>query len=44
MYISEEMKMMPIGDVWEEFLRREGVIADYLPEIRKYESEVLSKR
>lgn len=44
MYISEEMKMMPLGDVWEEFLRREGVIADYLPEIRKYESEVLSKR
>lgn len=44
MYISEEMKMMPIGDVWEEFLHREGVIADYLPEIRKYESEVLSKR
>ena len=44
MYISEEMKMMPIGDVWEEFLRREGVIADYLPEIKKYESEVLSKR
>ena len=44
MYLSEEMKMMPLGDVWEEFLRREGVIADYLPEIRKYESEVLSKR
>jgi L-rhamnose isomerase len=44
MYLSEEMKMMPLGDVWEEFLRREGVIADYLPEIKKYESEVLSKR
>ena len=44
MYISEEMKMMPIGDVWDEFLRREGVTADYLPEIKKYESEVLSKR
>ena len=44
MYLSEEMKMMPLGDVWEEFLRREGVTADYLPEIRKYESEVLSKR
>ena len=44
MYISEEMKMMPVGEVWDEFLRREGVIADYLPEIRKYESEVLLKR
>ena len=44
MYISEEMKMMPIGDVWDEFLRREGVTADYLPEIKKYESEVLSRR
>ena len=44
MYLSEEMKMMPLGDVWEEFLRREGVIANYLDEVKKYECEVLSKR
>ena len=44
MYLSEEMKTMPFGDVWNEFLDREGVVANYLSEVRKYESEVLSKR
>lgn len=44
MYLSEEMKTMPFGDVWEEFLSREGVPANYLTEVKKYESEVLSKR
>ena len=44
MYLSEEMKTMPLGDVWNEFLDREGVVANYLSEVRKYESEVLSRR
>ena len=44
MYISEEMKTMPFGDVWNEFLSRQGVAANYLNEVRKYENEVLSKR
>lgn len=44
MYLSEEMKTMPLGDVWNEFLTREGVAQNYLSEVRKYESEVLSKR
>ena len=44
MYLSEEMKMMPLGDVWNEFLDREGVTRNYLDEVKKYESEVLSKR
>ena len=44
MYVQEEMKTMPLGDVWEEFLRRESVPENYLSEIKKYESEVLSKR
>lgn len=44
MYLSEEMKTMPLGDVWNEFLNREGVVQNYLSEVRKYESEVLSKR
>ena len=38
------MKMMPVGEVWEEFLSREGVVADYFAEVKKYESEVLSRR
>ena len=44
MYLSEEMKMMPIGDVWQEFLSREGVCEDYILQIKVYENEVLSKR
>ena len=44
MYLQEEMKMMPIGDVWEEFLSRSGVEANYLAEVKKYENEVLLKR
>ena len=41
---QEFCKMMPIGDIWNEFLRREGREANYLPEIKRYEKEVLSKR
>lgn len=44
MYLEEEMKTMPLGDVWEEFLAREGVAKNYLAEIKEYEREVLSKR
>ena len=44
MYLSEEMKTMPFGDVWAEFLDRSGIEANYLTEVKKYENEVLSKR
>ena len=44
MYLQEEMKTMPFGDVWREFLSREGVCEDYLSEVKEYENEVLSKR
>jgi len=44
MYLQEEMKTMPFGDVWNEFLAREGVTANYFEEVKKYENEVLSKR
>lgn len=44
MYLQEEAKTAPLGDVWSEFLRREGVVENYICEIRKYEREVLSKR
>ena len=40
----EEYKLLPIGDVWNELLEREGVPADYLSEVKKYEAEVLSAR
>lgn len=44
MVLSEDMKTMPFGEVWEEYLRREDIAADYFAEIKKYENEVLSLR
>lgn len=44
MVLQEAAKTAPFGDVWGEFLRREGVGEAYLDEIEKYEREVLVKR
>ena len=44
--MQEEVKTLPFGEIWEEYLRRCGVIADssWFKEIEKYEKEVLAKR
>ena len=44
MVMQEDLKTMPIGDIWAEYLRRENVEADYLTPIVAYEQEVLSGR
>ena len=44
MALSEDLKTAPFGDVWEEYLKRENVEKDYIPEIKKYEKEVLTNR
>ena len=44
MALSERAKLLPLGDVWEEYLRREGIPSDYITEVKLYEKEVLSKR
>ena len=44
MVVQEELKTAPFGDVWNEFLARQGVVADYLSEVKAYEKEVLLKR
>ena len=44
MVLQEELKTAPMGDIWDEYLRREGVDSDYITEVKKYEKEVLSKR
>ncbi len=43
---QEELKFFPIGDVWEEFCARLGVIGDasWFKVVQDYESEVLLKR
>ena len=43
--LQEEVKTAPFGDVWNEYLKREGVADDgWFDEVKKYEKEVLSKR
>ena len=41
---QEELKTLPIGDIYSEFLRRENIKEDYLSEIKKYEKQELSNR
>ncbi len=42
--ITEQIKTAPFAAVWEEFCRRAGVPADWLPEVKEYERKVLSAR
>ncbi len=44
--LSEEIKTLPFGEVWDEFCRRSGVASDkaWFDDLKKYENEVLSKR
>ena len=44
MYLSEKFKMMPAGDVWNEYLERQGLSDDWYSEIEKFEEEVIAKR
>ncbi len=44
MALKEEMKLAPLGDVWEEFLRRNGCRNSYINDIKEYEKDVLSAR
>ena len=44
MVLQEELKLTPMGDVWEEYLHRTGVEKDYVSLIFDYESKELSKR
>ena len=44
MVLQEEIKTAPFGDIWAEYLVREGIKADYLAEIKEYEEKVLVNR
>ncbi len=44
MVMKEEMKTLPFGDIWEEYLRREGIESNYISTIKEYEEKVLVKR
>ena len=44
--LSEELKTMPFGDVWDEYLRRCGapVGMEWFDKVSAYEKEILAKR
>ena len=44
--LNEELKMLPLGDVWAEYCAACGVDADraWFDKIMQYEADVLSKR
>ena len=46
LYMHEELKTLPFGDIWEQYLKECGVISDasWFSEIKRYENEVLAKR
>ena len=44
--LQEELKLYPIGDVWNEFCARAGIVGDesWFDAIKEYEKNVLSQR
>ena len=44
MVLKEEMKTMPFGDVWEQYLKEENIKSNYIDSIKDYEQKVLVNR
>jgi len=46
MMLQEEIKFLPVGDVWNEFCARAGIAGDasWFETVREYEANVLAKR
>ena len=44
MYLQEEIKTLPFGAIWEEYLKRENVKLNWIDDVETYEKEVLLKR
>lgn len=45
MYLTEELKTMPIDEVWDMYLQSEGVPGrEWFGEIRAYEQKILQER
>ena len=44
--LQEEIKTLPWGEVWDEYLKRQGMVSDkeMFEEVKKYENDVLLKR
>ncbi len=46
MVMQERIKVLPFGDIWDEYLEQSGCVKDteWFAEVKKYEETVLSKR
>ncbi|MBQ8230258.1 MAG: L-rhamnose isomerase [Clostridia bacterium] len=44
LYMHERVKFLPFADVWDEYLRRQGLSEDWWEEVEKFEKEVIAKR
>ena len=44
MFAMEKQKMLPLCDVWTEYLSRQGLSEDWYGDVETYEKEVLRKR
>ena len=46
MVMQERIKVLPFGDIWDEYLSQSGCVKDteWFAEVKKYEETVLSKR
>ena len=44
MYLQERVKMLPFGDVWEEYLAQQKLDENYYEPIMDYENKVLEAR
>ncbi|MDR3319127.1 MAG: L-rhamnose isomerase [Clostridiales bacterium] len=45
MAVQEELKTLPFGAVWDEYLKRQNVVgAEWFDAVKKYEKEVLNNR
>jgi L-rhamnose isomerase len=42
--LHEELKTLPFGDVWEEYLNRQNVPMDFMSAVADYERDILSRR
>ncbi len=44
MYLNEKFKTMPMGDIWEEYLARQGLNDDWFEEIEKFDNQIRKER
>ncbi|MDE5897598.1 MAG: L-rhamnose isomerase [Clostridia bacterium] len=43
-YLQEQVKLLPFGDIWNEYLVRQGVRENYYDRIMSYEAKILKER